>query len=537
MIAKLFIFCALRRNSIMLLLQISLSIFLMIAPCAVGLPLPVEVDVTIGESIHQKPEAGSSLREVCVTVDWWPNNTCDHRMCTWNKASVLSLDLDSPKLQKAVQELGGVVLRVRGEAANSMIYEDKSSACPDQSSSQSNTWHNCLSMQRWDELVNFCAKTGCRIVFGLSMLYGRKEDDDEPWNSSNAYNFLNYIAQQNQVQYVMGFEVGSRLNSLHPEVSPERLANDVVALSQKLSSIFSGRTIPKLLIPDYVGWDNIRMRRFLDIAKDHLYAVTWQSYPLGTGHENPLVESFILNPIFLAMHYIEAEQIVQQVATLGGQNRSLQVWLGESGGASDFGKNGTSNAFINSFWYLNEMASLAARQYSQFCRQTLVGGNYELIDHVTHDPNPDFFALLLYTRFIGPQVLELTAQERHTIWSRVSVYAHRRGTQQTFLLLNFYPDRPAYFHIPNLYAKNAQIFHITAGAACLAKHAQGHHNAHLHCRQVAMNGIDLTIDNFNSIQGLPIELNNSTNTVVLAPASYAMIDIPPRHIQVAVGAI
>jgi len=56
------------------------------------------------------------------------------------------------------------------------------------------------------------------------------------------------------------------------------------------------------------------------------------------------------------------------------------VWMGETGGSYNSGHNDTSNAFINAFWYLESLAGFARSGHKGFCRQTLVGGNYELVD-------------------------------------------------------------------------------------------------------------------------------------------------------------
>ena len=47
------------------------------------------------------------------------------------------------------------------------------------------------------------------------------------------------------------------------------------------------------------------------------------------------------------------------------------------------------------------------RSYGAFCRQTLLGGNYELLDHNTYEPNPDFYAALLWRRLMGVKVLDV----------------------------------------------------------------------------------------------------------------------------------
>merc|ERR1719188_382528 len=82
------------------------------------------------------------------------------------------------------------------------------------------------------------------------------------------------------------------------------------------------------------------------------------------------------------------------------------LWVGEAGGAYNSGRPGATNAFMSAFWYLDSMATVAQLGHAAFCRQALVGGNYGLLDAATGlVPNPDFYAALLWTRLMGPQVL------------------------------------------------------------------------------------------------------------------------------------
>uniref|UniRef100_A0A7N1A3Q7 Uncharacterized protein n=1 Tax=Kalanchoe fedtschenkoi TaxID=63787 RepID=A0A7N1A3Q7_KALFE len=60
---------------------------------------------------------------------------------------------------------------------------------------------------------------------------------------------------------------------------------------------------------------------------------------------------------------------------------SAAAWVGESGGAYNSGRNHVSNTFVYSFWYLY--------------RQTLIGGNYGLLNTSTFVPNPDYYSVLL----------------------------------------------------------------------------------------------------------------------------------------------
>ena len=47
-----------------------------------------------------------------------------------------------------------------------------------------------------------------------------------------------------------------------------------------------------------------------------------------------------------------------------------------------------------------------------YCRQTLVGGNYGLLDpHRDYEPNPDFYAALLWRHTMGTEVLSVVLDD------------------------------------------------------------------------------------------------------------------------------
>lgn len=57
-----------------------------------------------------------------------------------------------------------------------------------------------------------------------------------------------------------------------------------------------------------------------------------------------------------------------------------------------------------SLWYAYELGAYAAAGVGLLSRQTLVGGDYELIDKVTVTPHPDYYVALLWKRLVGSQV-------------------------------------------------------------------------------------------------------------------------------------
>ena len=76
--------------------------------------------------------------------------------------------------------------------------------------------------------------------------------------------------------------------------------------------------------------------------------------------------------------------------------------------------------------YIDQMASFARHGHGSFCRQTLVGGNYGLLNTTTLQPQPDYYSLLLWSRVMSPLVLDVEPDASNP---ELRAYAH--CTQQT----------------------------------------------------------------------------------------------------------
>lgn len=50
-----------------------------------------------------------------------------------------------------------------------------------------------------------------------------------------------------------------------------------------------------------------------------------------------------------------------------------------------------TDAFVFSFWYLDQLGMSSKYGTKSYCRQTLVGGNYGLLNTTTFEPNPDYY--------------------------------------------------------------------------------------------------------------------------------------------------
>ncbi|XP_022138056.1 heparanase-like protein 2 [Momordica charantia] len=110
------------------------------------------------------------------------------------------------------------------------------------------------------------------------------------------------------------------------------------------------------------------------------------------------------------------------------------AWVGEAGGAYHGGSPHISDAFINSFWYLDQLGMAALYNTKVYCRQTLMGGIYGVLKASTLVPTPDYYGALLFHRLMGPDVLKV----HNNVSSYLRSYAHcsRGRSGVTLLFIN-----------------------------------------------------------------------------------------------------
>jgi len=103
--------------------------------------------------------------------------------------------------------------------------------------------------------------------------------------------------------------------------------------------------------------------------------------------------------------------ITSTVRTLEKQswssNLPMGLWMGETGGVSHSGRDTVTNRFMSAFWYLDWLGTFSLYGHKGFCRQTLLGGNYGLLQNENGNirPNPDFWAALLFNSLMKGDII------------------------------------------------------------------------------------------------------------------------------------
>ncbi|TYH00955.1 hypothetical protein ES288_A09G018600v1 [Gossypium darwinii] len=266
-----------------------------------------------------------------------------------------------------------------------------------------------LPMERWDELNKFFNQTGVKVTFGLNALLGRNRSQIEKglwvgdWQSQNARDFMKYtISKEYKVD---SYEFGNQLSGagMGASVEAEQYGKDILVLKNLVKELHrEPKTQPKVLGPS--GYYDVKwFNSFLKVSgHDFFDGVTHHIYNLGPG-DDPNMITKIQDPSYL-------NQFKPQ----------LGAWVFESGGALHGGAKDLSPTFADGFWYLDQLRMASTYNHKVFCRQTLIGGNYALLNTTTSIPNPDYYGALLWHRLMGSTVLFVTQESNPNF----RVYAH-----------------------------------------------------------------------------------------------------------------
>jgi heparanase 1 len=172
------------------------------------------------------------------------------------------------------------------------------------------------------------------------------------------------------------------------------------------------------------------------------------------------------------------------------------------------------------------MASFARHGHGKYCRQTLVGGNYGLLNTTTLQPQPDYYSLLLWSRIMSPLVLDVVPD---ATTPELRAYAHCTQPSAGF------PSGAVTIVLINLSNNSAvQVLPAISGALPTLKATGGMRSdfiftsaggpdvlGQLSSHQVLLNGELLQADEEHGIPPLNPTISSADAPLLLPPLSYA----------------
>ncbi|MDR3469386.1 MAG: hypothetical protein P4M07_25945 [Xanthobacteraceae bacterium] len=183
------------------------------------------------------------------------------------------------------------------------------------------------------------------------------------------------------------------------------------------------------------------------------------------------------------------------------------IWLTETADAA-CGGNPWAPTFLDSFRYLDQLGRLARQGVKVVIHNTLVWSDYGLLDEGSFRPRPNYWAAVLWRRFMGSTVLEAGVATGEGL----RLYAHcLRGTSGgvALLAINTSRTRSGGVRFPT----GLKVRRATMSAPALE------------ASQVLLNGHALALDardDLPDLDGEPLD----GDAIELAPATITFITIP-----------
>ncbi len=472
---------------------------------------PPTTSVTVDLSA---PIGETSSRFLSVAVDsaqavgglWWdPEGSVSN---DGGETIVPVYDFSRPRLLTLAAELAPAYLRIGGTAADRLYYDLSDTPGPTPEG-----YEFTLTREQWDGIHDFTQNLDFRLTFTLNGGDGARVEGR--WDPSNARELIRYSVSRGTPVDV--WELGNEPNiafffgeALDPEHYGEDLATarDLVREEAPSARLLAASTafFPTLL--GDLGW----FSRFLELSDERPDLYAWHYYPQQSVRcadglrDVPAGPEVMLDPNRL-------DEIKRWEATVGGHARSegADVWLGETGNAQCGGQPGTSDTWAGTFWWIDQLGTLARLDHKVVIRQTLSGSNYGLIDDVSLEPWPDYWASVLWKRLMGTDVLEAASQE-----ATLRVYAHCTAESEqsesgsiTVTAINIDQTRTHSFASPY---GDAEVYLLTADS--------------LGSQTVMLNGDVLALDENDEFPALRPQRVRSGFPVELPPLSIAFVVYP-----------
>ena len=172
-----------------------------------------------------------------------------------------------------------------------------------------------------------------------------------------------------------------------------------------------------------------------------LSAVTYHEYPECQSNS---AAGFVLAPSCLLRIDRDAASMAAIVAAAAAPQPS--AWMGEGADHSGGGVAGLTDTFRSSFYTAWLYGASAAGGVELTARQCLSGGDYELLQRGSFEPNPDYWVVYLFRSLVGggADVFNVTASAAPSSGVRVFAFTAASATRATRALLavNLQVDTP-----------------------------------------------------------------------------------------------
>ena len=409
--------------------------------------------------------------------------------------AVPPIDLYNKKLRMLAAALGPTYMRVSGTWANSTYFQDNDE--PKMTTAPAG-FKNVLSRKEWKGVIDFSKATKAKLVTSFAISDGVR-DKDSIWTPVQAQALANYTKS------VGGSFAAAELFNEPTYAAyggaPKGYTAALFAKDFARFKSFAKSSLPDMLVlgPGSTGEGGILPpSRMAIIETEELLSANPKplfdvfSYHYYGGASKRCVPAGV--PGSISPDEALSEQWLNK--TVKGYNyyKGLRdkyfpgkpIWLTETADAA-CGGNPWAATFLDCFRYVEQLGKLAKEGVQVVMHNTLSASEYGLLDQDTHEPRPNYWTALLWSRFMGTEVYDAGSSTLG-----VDLFVHnlknKRGGR-ALLIVNTL-DTASAVSIPS----NAEQYMLTANA--------------LQTKKIQLNGQDLALsadDQLPVIKGKPVK--------------------------------
>jgi heparanase len=474
-------------------------------------------DIKITKQISTIPEYYLSFAIDLAQIigkDWWDKSKRKILGLSGN-AKQDKFDFNNIALRKLTKKLAPAILRIGGSKSDEVYYQIKENdeTPPDILKG----YKDVLSCSDIDSIINFTKYCNLKLFFTLNAGSGPRYKKNI--NFENTFNLIDYL--QKKRADILGYEFGNELNSfilrgLKNRISGKRYAKEFDILNKEIK-----QRDKKILLSGCSGayWPKVGeilgvTKPFLRSTENDVDIISWHYYPQQSSRAPVHTRKAKVNTLLNPKNLNEVLKWNKKIMKLKKKySSSSQIWMTETGHAQCGGEPEISDTFISSFWWLDQLGLLAKNECKVIVRQTLTGGDYGLIDYDTMNPNPDYWATILWKKLMGNEVYETTYKKTK---SNLRVYAHKTKNEVkkiTFLFINLNKKKKKKIVFDDTNSEKKEIYEITANS--------------LISKEVYLNEQELKIKESIIPEIKPKIV--STNKIEIKPLSYLFIVTEPKE--------
>lgn len=426
------------------------------------------------------------------------------------------IDLSNSRLRKLAAALGPAYVRVSGTWANTTYFHDSDSPAP---KTPPKGFGGVLSRQQWKGVVDFARAVDAKLVTSFATGMGTR-DAAGVWTPDQARHLLDYTKSiggsiaaaeyMNEPTYAemggapKGYDAAAYARDFavfRPFV--KQLAPDMIILGP--GGVGEGFSLAPIgLAGNLVKTEDILKATgagVFDAFSYHSYGATSKRCAAMGPASQTSAEAALSEDLLSRADRIEAFYSGLRDTYEPGK----PIWLTETADAA-CGGNPWASTFLDSFRYLDQLGRLSKRGVQVHMHNTLASSDYGLLDDNTLMPRPNYWAALLWHKFMGTTVLEAGPSPA----TGLELYAHcLAGQPGGVALLAINTDR--------MTAQSTELATASERYTLSASDLQDGH--------VQINGIEMKLGTGDAIPQLS-GVSTASGKQTLAPATITFFTIP-----------